>query len=556
MKSILDILKNIVSALAGGTGKTLSVYGKIVRGYTKFFLVASTCLLVLPTVGFIFKMHWLVSIYAATLGILLVVGLIILLPVLVLAKAASDHIGPFRKIAVLITSFLFWILAIAIYFLVVPVANFATLILVVFVFGLMALAYAAFGIRTSPKLMFVLAIIILIAVSSSSLFPNSKTNLINAFRFLDKTITSLITPAPKKVDIQSFYPFDPKDGKVRVWYCKDPSGKYEFYDGPGYHWSGVPLQEITPQVVADYLESLAPKPDMTPNKVEISSYSPFDSVSGKPRVWYYKDPAGQYEFYDKPGFHWSGEALKIITPQVVDDWKKMEEKKKRDEQEAQRLEAEHQLQLRAEAEKIESERLAESQKRAESEWLAAQKAKEQLAENTVPTPIPTPEWATKPTPIPIVVPPIQATIQPSWERVYQVWIDQNMSLREISSALKKATDSMQPMRRKFRFAERTNIVRKPMRLVAFSRSMTTQEVCSYFDEQRINPATFNEIMFLSAEYPEISTQFPVVALGPACGEHDYGHERTYYTSNFDGKTEADRIVSNWDKNTRFASVLR
>ena len=44
------------------------------------------------------------------------------------------------------------------------------------------------------------------------------------------------------VDVQKFAPFDPVNGRARIWYWKAANGEYEFYDNRGFHpRTGEPL---------------------------------------------------------------------------------------------------------------------------------------------------------------------------------------------------------------------------------------------------------------------------------------------------------------------------
>ena len=555
MKTFLEALKTFISALASGTGKTLSVYGKILKGYAKFALITSLCLLPLPAAGIFFKMPWLVGTYIAILGILSVMGLVLLSPILAVAKTASDRISSFKKTLVRLLSFLFWLLAIAIYFFVIPVGNPATFILVILIFGLMALGYAAFGIRTSPRLAFGLAVIVLIILTLgsvfSSLLPNSKANLANRVRTLDKGITTLITPDPKRVDLKYFTPFDPKDGKAKAWYYKSHDGRFEFYNRPGYHWSGAPLREITPKVIDEYMESLAPKPDMTPKKVDIFSYEPFDLKDGKPRVWYYQSLDGKYEFYNKPGFHWTGEQLKLITTQVVADWQKAELKRKKVEEE-QRIEKERQLQIKADEERQKASGEKELQRQIEANRRETEKVKDRLAKNIVPTPLPSPPSERIPTP----------TLNRISERVFQVWVDNTQSPEKVSSLTKlfnKIARSRVPYKVPDQFKSKNGVVNTTMYLIGFDHPVSTEQVCSYFSERGLRPAVTAELFFLMTQHPE-TYQSTNLALAAACQKNDQNHKQTSYSSinySIRGVEEVQdhKIVGDWDKENQFAAVL-
>jgi hypothetical protein len=52
----------------------------------------------------------------------------------------------------------------------------------------------------------------------------------------------------------------------------------------------------------------------------------FDSITGKPRVWFYKVPNGGYEFYDRPGKHpRTGEDLRPVDREIVQELVRLQE---------------------------------------------------------------------------------------------------------------------------------------------------------------------------------------------------------------------------------------
>ena len=61
--------------------------------------------------------------------------------------------------------------------------------------------------------------------------------------------------APQRVDLGKYPPFDPLNGKPRVWYWRGETADYEFYDNPGFHRpTGEPLTIITKEVIAKYIQ--------------------------------------------------------------------------------------------------------------------------------------------------------------------------------------------------------------------------------------------------------------------------------------------------------------
>jgi hypothetical protein len=76
-------------------------------------------------------------------------------------------------------------------------------------------------------------------------------------------------------------------------------------------------------------------------------YGFFDPVSGNAKVWFWASDAGDYEFYDGPGFHpKNGDALKIVTRESIASWRQAVEAaadRKRKEQERQAQEVRDRL---------------------------------------------------------------------------------------------------------------------------------------------------------------------------------------------------------------------
>jgi hypothetical protein len=71
-----------------------------------------------------------------------------------------------------------------------------------------------------------------------------------------------------------------------------------------------------------------------PERVDPSTYSPFDPKTGEPRIWYHRSAGGEwsaggdYEFYNLPGYDpQTGEELLVITRDVLDEWQKSQAEK-------------------------------------------------------------------------------------------------------------------------------------------------------------------------------------------------------------------------------------
>jgi hypothetical protein len=76
----------------------------------------------------------------------------------------------------------------------------------------------------------------------------------------------------------------------------------------------------------------------------------FDPATGDPKVWYWRSPSGDFEFFDNEGFHpGSGELLRPVSRDVINVWRVEEEKRKTAEQELLRRQAEIQEQTRKQA---------------------------------------------------------------------------------------------------------------------------------------------------------------------------------------------------------------
>ena len=148
--------------------------------------------------------------------------------------------------------------------------------------------------------------------------------------------------------------FDRITGENRVWYYKDSAGNYELFDGPGIHPTyGESLKPVTQQVILrlkGQAEERAEKRKKEakrlgakkPNRLVFDSLDKielFDRISGENKVWYYKDSAGNYEFFDGPGIHPTyGESLNPVTQLMLLQIKgRVEEKAERKQKEAERL---------------------------------------------------------------------------------------------------------------------------------------------------------------------------------------------------------------------------
>lgn len=120
--------------------------------------------------------------------------------------------------------------------------------------------------------------------------------------------------------------FDATTGEPVVWYSKNSRGDIELFDLMGFHpRTGEELTPITKQVA----EAWKAQNEKVIRRAAVRVTDPdrvgfFDPVTGAAKIWYWHGNADDdYEFYDGPGFRSrTGEAFKIITRDVIADWRK------------------------------------------------------------------------------------------------------------------------------------------------------------------------------------------------------------------------------------------
>jgi hypothetical protein len=115
--------------------------------------------------------------------------------------------------------------------------------------------------------------------------------------------------------------FDPRSGEPIVWYYKLKTGQIELYDLMGFEPNtGDELLPITKEIAQEWKTQYRRGPKLIKDP---ENYVFCDSVNGNPRAWYWRDSDGAYLFYDASGFQpQTGDQLKIVSRDVVDDWKK------------------------------------------------------------------------------------------------------------------------------------------------------------------------------------------------------------------------------------------
>lgn len=177
--------------------------------------------------------------------------------------------------------------------------------------------------------------------------------------------------------------FDLGTGEPVVWYGQNTVGGIELFDLMGFHpQTGAELQPIDQETIAKWQKqqnaAQAVLARRAPLRVDPEKYGFFDSVTGAPRVWYWRRGEGDYEFYDADGFHKeTGERLRVITPEVLEQ-RRLELRaveRKRSELELQRQQEEREKAERAEHEREQAlamQRKQQADAQAQAERTAAQ----------------------------------------------------------------------------------------------------------------------------------------------------------------------------------------
>jgi len=89
-------------------------------------------------------------------------------------------------------------------------------------------------------------------------------------------------------------------GEATKYYAVTPEG-IRFFDSPGFDPKyGIELRPVTLDMMMKYQKKTM---GMQPKKIEIESAKGiefFDPITGEPKVWYYLDNEGNYEFCNGP----------------------------------------------------------------------------------------------------------------------------------------------------------------------------------------------------------------------------------------------------------------
>jgi hypothetical protein len=129
---------------------------------------------------------------------------------------------------------------------------------------------------------------------------------------------------PKRIVENEPVFFDSGRGEPIVWYYKDKDGKFEIFNLMGFHPdTGKELLPITREIVDAWKLQKEQDARLAPKHIDPEKYAFFDPITGKPRVWYWRSANGDYEFYDRSGFHQAtGEPLTIVSRDLIDAWRK------------------------------------------------------------------------------------------------------------------------------------------------------------------------------------------------------------------------------------------
>ena len=118
--------------------------------------------------------------------------------------------------------------------------------------------------------------------------------------------------------------FDPVSGEPVVWFAKDSAGHIELFDLMGFHpQSGEELKPVDREIVSEWSKQSSQVVRRVPNRIlDPNKYGFFDPLTGNSKIWFWVSDAGDYEFYDGPGFHpTSGDALKLASRETIVAWK-------------------------------------------------------------------------------------------------------------------------------------------------------------------------------------------------------------------------------------------
>jgi TPR repeat protein len=127
--------------------------------------------------------------------------------------------------------------------------------------------------------------------------------------------------------------FDSGTGRPIVWFYKNKNGEIELFNLMGFHpETGDELESVSKEIVELWKAQTTDRTDRdarrAPERVDPNTYAPFDPKTGEARIWFHMTAGGDYEFYNRAGYDpQTGEALIIITRDVLDEWHKSQAEK-------------------------------------------------------------------------------------------------------------------------------------------------------------------------------------------------------------------------------------
>jgi len=144
---------------------------------------------------------------------------------------------------------------------------------------------------------------------------------------------------PRLLDKEPSDYFDRVSGEPIIWFGRN-AGKIEFFDLVGYHpATGEELNPVSRDAIREYRELVEKQKEQAekeeadkkkaaelqraPKRLDSDQITFFDMRTGEAQVFYWRGPKGDWEFFDKAGFHpVTGEPLKLIDRPALTEWQK------------------------------------------------------------------------------------------------------------------------------------------------------------------------------------------------------------------------------------------
>ncbi len=359
MGPVWDLFRAALGLTVDVTKDMVTAYWAFIKRLGKWCVVIWLALLPILIIGSVFHLSWLSGLYLVVAFVFIIGWLVAAFPLVMLSQYAYEEIPRIRKTAQIIAAVLFWGLLLAIYFYLVPVWNYLAAIPLVFIIsGVLAIGFMRFGIGINPKLAIGAVLVVFCLLTISFYMPTSRSATTSFVAWLDNRVAGAITSplhptpqVPKRTSydsqmIEEIVFFDPLTAEPKVWCYKGAGGRFELFDGPGYHPQyKVNLEPITPDIVAQIKSQLKAdveriaqeeqrkkeeaqriaRSPQAPNKLRPASIENvvfFDPLTAEPKVWYYKGDDARFELFDGPGYHAQYKVrLELITPDIVAQFK-------------------------------------------------------------------------------------------------------------------------------------------------------------------------------------------------------------------------------------------